>query len=465
MSAPRSRFAGLLRRWRPTLLTLAFLAVVGPPARPIWAQAAPTTLDFRSAVALARRGPSVATAELAVRAAQSKVDASFPTVTGNLQTGYSQSWSDASGVRSQRGGLAPFSLSATFNIVPYGPGFDARLDAERALAAAHLALDDAKRQATVDAARTYLQTLRTQQRIELDARAVTLAEASLQHARTLRDAGDATVASVADAALALTQARTALASDRLALATALADLSDRVDRTVAGVGGEPPTGHAPTDPSLNDALARRSDVRQAALALEAARRSYAAGIRSVLPSARASADLESGDGTTSWGAGIDYGTSTFQPSLQANITPGGSATSNGSTLQGTRLALALTITVPLDTSVGAALQGARLTIATAERALERTRQRAALNIASSERTLESATLQARLAAAQRDRAVEKADEAMRRRSLGLVATPELDRARLDADQADLAAFGTGDAVLLAKLELVQALGLDPMEVF
>ena len=465
MSAPRPRCACLLRRGHATLLALVFLTAVGLQVRPIWAQGAPATLDFRAAVARARQGPSVATAELAVRAAQAKLDASFPSVTANLQAGYSQSWSDASGVSSQRGGLEPFSLSATFNVVPYGPGFDARLDAERALAAARMALDDAKRQATVDAARTYLQALRTQQRIELDARAVTLAEASLQHTRTLRDAGDATVGSVADAELALTQARTALASDRLALATALADLSDRVDRTVAGVGGEPPAGHAPTDPSLDDALARRSDVRQAALSLEAARRSYAAGVRSVLPSARASADLESGDGTTSWGAGIGYRTSTFQPSLQANVTPGGATNSNGGTLQGTRLALGLTINVPLDAGMGAALEGARLTVATAERALERTRQRAALDIASAQRTLESAMLQARLAAAQRDRAVEKAGEAMRRQSLGLVAAPELDRVRLDADGAELAAFGTDDAVLLAKLELVRALGLDPMEVF
>lgn len=465
MSAPRSRFPGPVWRGHTTKRALAFLAVAGLQAFPIWAQGAPATLDFQAAVALARQGPSVAAAELAVRAAQAKLEASFPAVTGSLQTGLSQSWSDASSVSSPHGGLEPFSLSATFNVVPYGPGFDARLDAERALATARMALDDATRQATVDALRTYLQALRTQRRIELDTRAVILAEASARHARTLRDAGDATVAGVADAELALTQARTALASDRLALATALADLSDRVGRTVAGVAGEPPAGYTPSDSALDAALDRRSDVRQAALALEAAQRSYAAGVRSVLPSARASADLSSGDGSTSWGAGIAYGTSTFQPSLQANVTPGGSTASNGTTPQGTRVSLALTINVPLDTSVGAALEGARLTVAAAERELERTRQRAALAVASAKRTLESAALQARLATAQRDRATEKADEAARRLDLGLVAAPELDRARLDAEEADLAARGADDTVLLARLELVQALGLDPMEVF
>jgi len=465
MSARRPRFPGAVGGRHATRRALAFLAIAGLHALPVRAQAAPTTLDFGAAVALARQGPSVTAAELAVRGAQAKLAASFPAMTGSLQTGLSQSWSDASGVSSQRGGLEPFSLSATFNVVPYGPGFDARLDAERALATARMALDDTTRQATVDAVRAYLQALRTQRRIELDARAVALAEASAQHVRTLQDAGNATDASVADAAMALMQARIALASDRLALATALADLSDRVGRTVAGVAGEPPAGHAATGSTLDDALARRSDVRQAALALEAARRGYAAGVRSMVPSARASADLASGDGSTSWGAGIAYGTSTFQPSLQASVTPGGSTTSNGSTLQGTRLALALTINVPLDTSVGAALEGARLTVAAADRELERARQRAALAVASAERTLGSNTLQARLATAQRDRAAEKADEAARRLDLGLVATPELDRARLDADGADLVARAADDAVLLARLELAQALGLDPLEVF
>ena len=274
-----------------------------------------------------------------------------------------------------------------------------------------------------------------------------------------------TAGGVADAELALTQARTALVSDRLALATALAELSDLVGRAVGGVAGEPPDGRAPRASAPGDALGQRSDVRQAALALDAARRSYAAGVRSVLPSARASADLASGDGTTSWGAGLTYGTSTFQPGLQANVTPGDATASSTTTLQGTRLALTLTINVPLDTGVGAALEGARLTVAAAELDLERTRQRAALAVASAERALESAALQARLAAAQRERAAEKADEAGRRLQLGLVATPASDRVRLDADDADLAARAAGDAVLLARLELARALGHDPMEVF
>jgi outer membrane protein len=463
MSSPARRLPGVLRRAAPGVW--AVLAVVGLQALPTWAQGTPTTLDFPAALALARRGPNVTAAELAVQAARARLDASFPAVTGSLQAGVSQSWNDTGGTSARRGGLEPFSLSATFNVVPYGPAHDARLDAERALTTARLALDDAVRQATVDGARAYLQVLRLQRRIELDARGVALAAATAQHAHALQDTGDATAGSVADAELALTQARTALASDRLALATALADLSDLVGRAVGGVAGEPPAGRAPTASAPADALERRSDVREAALALDAARRAYAAGVRSALPSARASADLASGDGTTSWGAGVAYGTSTFQPSLQANVTPGDATASSTNALQGTRLALTLTISVPLDTSVGAALDGGRLTVAAAEHDLERTRQRAALAVASAERALESAALQARLAAAQHERAAEKAHEAARRLELGLVATPASDRARLDADDADVAARAAVDAVLLAKLELAQALGHDPMEVF
>ncbi|MEJ2291978.1 MAG: TolC family protein [Deinococcales bacterium] len=445
-------------------LSLLLLASVSGAA--VFAQSVAAPLGFSEALTLARRGPTVQTAELALQSAQAARDASFATVTGSLQGGYSQSWSDVSGSTAQRGGLEPFSLTATFNVVPFGPGFEARLDAERDVANARMALTDAERQAIIDTARAYLGTLRAQQQLELDRQAVDQATAVLTHVQAQRASGDATDAQVQDASLALEQARTTLATRRLTLQAGLAELSDLVGAAVASVDGEPPASHDPDGGTADDASTRRSDVQQAQLALDAARRGYAAGVRAVLPSARASADLQGGDGRTTWRAGIAYGTSTFQPTLQASLTPGDATTGDtSSTLDGTRFALSLSFDVPLDTSLGASLEAARLAVTSAERALARTRDQASLALAAAVRTLDTDRLTAELSASQRERARAKADEAQRRFDLGLLAWPDLEQARLDAAGADLDALRAGDAVLLDRLELARALGLDPLEVF
>lgn len=457
-----ARWRSRRRAGRFTLLALTLTVALAPAGQ---AQAAPS-LGFENALTLAREGPSVAAAQLAVRSAEAARDATFGTVSAELQAGVSQSWSDAAGVTASRGGLEPFSLTATFNVVPYGPAFDARLDAEADLESARLALQDAVRTATADVARSYLLALRGQQRLELDQQAVDLAEATLDHVRSQRVSGNASDDEVAAADLALAQASTTLASDRLALQGSLADLADLVGQPVGRVAGEPPPSHDPAEDDVTVALERRSDVRQSALALASSRRAYTTALRSALPSARATADLQGGDGATSWSTGVAYGTSTFQPSLQASVTPSGSTTSgNGTVLQGTRFALSIGVTVPLDTNLGPALRSASLSVASAEQRLQRSRAQAALDVAAAERVLRSAHLNADLALAQQRRARSSATQAATRFDLGLVARPALEQARLAAATADLDALSVRDTVLLGQLDLAIALGLDPMEVF
>lgn len=449
-------------RLASALLTgLAILPLASPT------RASAPTVSFTTALTQARQGPSVAAAELAAASARAARDASFGVVTGTLQGGYSQSWNDVSGVASQRGGLEPFSLSATFNVVPYGPGYDARLDAESALATAELDLADARHQATLDAAGAYLDALRSRQRVELDARALALATATLDHLREQRASGDASADAVEDAQLAVEQARTTLATERLTLSGALADLGDLTGHAVDAVQAEPPAGHDPPTTPLEAALERRSDVRAAALALESARRGYAASVRTVLPTIRASADLQGGDGTTRWSAGLSYGTSSFQPGMQASVTPAGSTTgdaSGSSVIDGTRFALSLALSVPIDTSLEPALQSAHLAVARAEARMQQVRRQASSEVAAARRALTSARLAAALAQAQDRRAADRASEGARRFQLGLIAEPELDQLRLDADVAAVDARTAADTVLLARLRLAQALGLDPSEV-
>lgn len=454
---------------RPALTAALAALVVGAwPAAPALAQAAtaaqPAALAFADALSLARGGPSVAVSRLAVEQAQAARDAGASPVSATLRGGYAYAWEDGPGGAGAAGRLQPFSLDATLNVVPYGPNFDNRQSAQRSLEAARTALQEAVYQATVDAATSYLQALRSQQRVTLDRAALAQAQGALEHVRAQRTAGDATQDALDAAELAALQAQTTLQTDELALQGQLAALSDLVGAPVTAVAGEPPAG---SDPAVDaDAAEQRSDVRSAAASVDAARQSYAAALRQVLPTASTSADLQAGDGTTSWSAGVGYGTATFQPTVSASVDPNaGASPSSGSALDGTRFAISVAMSVPLDAGMGAALRGARLALDAADQKLARARQLAGLAIASAQRTLTGAHLGVTLALSQRQHAEAQAARAQRRFDLGLIAERDLQLAQLDARRAALDAAAANDTLLIDRLELARAVGRDPMEVF
>lgn len=447
------------------LATSLALAMSASWRGPVRAQSAPAAIGFADALSLARTGPDVSLAQLGLSQAEAARNATFSAAIGTLQGGYSQRWTDAPGFASRRSGLAPFSLNATLNVVPYGPTYDARTSADRTVEAARMALQDAVSQATISAAQAYLQALRAGQRVTLDQIAVAQAQAALTHAASLRAAGDATDNDVATAQIALAQANTTLASDHLALQSALASLADLLGRPVSAVRGEPPASQDPTADGKAADVGLRSDVQQAGLALDASRQDYAAAARQALPTASASASLQGGDGSTTWNAGLGFDTSSFQPSLQASVTPGGSTLSTSTALNGTSFAVTLSLSIPLGTGVSPALSSAGLSVTAAQQKLDRTRAQAALAIGTARRTLQTARLGLDLAASQRDLAAAQAAQASQRLGLGLVARPTVDQADLAASQARLAWLGAQDAVLLDRMALAQALGLDPMEVF
>lgn len=458
--------ASLRSRVGPALAA-ALVAVACTPLAALAQTTTPTpsgVLGFADALSLARSGPAVGVARLAVEQAQAARDANAATVSATIRGGYAYAWEDSAGGTGAQGRLQPFSLDATLNVVPYGPSFDSRRSAQRALESARRTLQDAIYQATVDAATRYLQALRSQERVALDEAELAQAQRTLDHVRAQRDAGDANQDGVDAADLAVVQARITLQGDRLILQGQLADLSDLVGAPVTTVAGEPPTS---SDPIFGpEPTEQRSDVLSAMASLEAARQSYAATVRQALPTASTSADLQGGDGATTWSAGLGYGTANFQPTISANIDPtAGTSSGSGSALDGTRFAISVAVSVPIDAGMGAALESARLAVTGASQQLARTRQLAEMAITSAQRTLAGAHLGATLAVTQQQHAEAQADRARQRYDLGLIAEPDLQQAKLAARRAGLDAAAANDTLLIDRLELARSAGRDPMEVF
>lgn len=441
-------------------------------------------LGFEQVLSLARQGPSVQLAAMALQQAEARRDASFGNLSASLKVGYSVTVGERNGASANDASFDPINLAATLNVVPYGPVWDGYVSAERAVRGAQLSLEDSRRQATADAASAYLVVLRAQQQVDVDRSAAALAQANQEHVEALAVKGDANAAAVLAAQLAATQAQATSADDSLSLEAALAQLGEVIGQAVSAVEGEPPAVKAPARPpttgttgadqaradavpgpadaDLASALARRSDVIKAQFDVDSAEASRAANQRNVLPKASLSADVRGGDGTTSWSGGLGYDTGSFQPSLNASVSPGGSA---GSATNGTTLTLALGVTIPLDTATPPTLQANDLAVSAARARLTQVRDAATLAIRSAQRTLASRQRSADLARQQRRQRALLLEQAEKRFALGLVAQVDVDQAKIDLARSEIAASQADDAVLNARMNLALALGLDPVEVF
>jgi outer membrane protein TolC len=443
------------------------------------AQDTAARLDFRSALELAQQSPRVILAEGQYGQAHDEYLAAFASLSAELRAGYVQTLGQASPAGTEpstfsRGRIEPFTLSATLNVLPFGPAADGRARAEWRLTETEHALRDARQQATVDAARNYLAALRANQELELGEATVVLASLKLEAATVRAEAGAASPAQVLDAELTLSQAQNTLGMLIRQQAQALAALGVTLGTSVSSVHDQPRVsalllrchvdagGTNEANPSHTDLLKAHHAVLQAELALLDARRQAGVG-GSLSLSASTTGTSQSLSAT----ALID--TRTHQPALSLSYDPGlefgGESAPSGSRsgAASSSVALAVSVSIPLD--------GRSATkVTAAERSLQQALLQ--LNLAEQQVRLDSANLQLELDAAtaavhlnQQVLAARQAslETALQRLELGLI--PELDvlQARHNLESTELTLARAQDALLLAVLQQRRNLTLDSLE--
>lgn len=446
-----SRFA----RWM--LLALAGLA-----------QAAP--LDFNDALTLALAGPSLEVAGLQLALAQKQLEIAASPVTAELSGGYSATWGvlDAPGLpapqRLDERGFDPFALTAAFNVVPFGPRYDQVQRARLNVLRAEQALRDERARLALEVTRHFLGALRAEQQLVLAERQLALAEESLAATKVRQEAGAATSAQLLQAELAVRRALHEVAEAERAKAQALASLSLSVGSTVSAVAGDVPMVVAPATDDLGR-LAERGDVLAARLALAEAELTAAAALRDNLPSGSVSLSYLRQQGEQRLGVGAGFDTRGYQPSLSVTFDPSAAPTGNLPDAVASSVRLGISARIPLDSALPAALEAAALAVEQAALQLMLTIARAELELASRQRELAAAEAGLALSEALLAQSRQLAQETSARYELGLVSVLERDQAELGVLEAELATARARDAVLLARLALIIALALDPLEVF
>jgi outer membrane protein TolC len=411
-------------------------------------------------------GPDVRLARVQLAQAEASARIAGQVLSGSARTGVQVSGASAGADPDWEARLQPFTAQATLNVVPYGPSFDAAQRAREAAADARAAVHARALQASIAAAERWWAAERAERASLTAAERVAAAERARDATTVQVAAGTAGAADIADAELALVQARLDAAAADFDRSAALVDLSLLVGTSVEGV--EPRDGDAALladawlgdlslpDASLLDAAAAvservRSAERSLADAIEAADRAR----RDAGPSAALSVSgtMSGAAGRVGVGAGID--TRAYQPSLELSLDPFASAPA------GATASVSLSLTVPFASGRGATFERAdAAAIVEAER-LEQVRAQSRLELAATARAVDQASGQLRLALdrlALRELQVEAAEV---RAAAGVISPLDVERSRRDLADAELALDRALDTVRLAQARLDLALDRSP----
>lgn len=409
-------------------------------------------LSFDQVIELALQGPSVRLAELQLEQTREELAALSGLFSVNASAGYRRS------LREDSHNFNPITINATLNIIPYGPGFDAEVQAGQRLIQAELALGDARADVVVDATQRYATALRSSQEVTLAAAELAYARAVLEATSEQVDAGAAGPSQQLGAELTVREAEHRLSAAARALTGALEALGNLLGVEVSAVLGEPPTATLPVGIDPQARTGQRSDVLNAKLNLAQAERSVAAAIRDALPSGSLNLSYSSTENGQNLKLGAGFDTRSFQPNLGLSFDP------DVPGADGSSFSLEVSIQLTLDTGTPAALQAANLAVATARQRLEQVRSAAGLDIAERKRALADAEAALRLGQSRLELLQLDLEAAATRRELGLVGPLELTRAELDVKAARLGSSRARDSLTLSLLRYAQSLALDPLEV-
>lgn len=429
-------------------------------------------LSFSQALELSQQSPSVVLAQGQRDLAQKQLEVARGVLSGQFTAGYTQAWGEATSTLPtgdeettslDDGSFDAFSLSATLNVVPFGPKADTIQKAIWSLEQAELSLRDAQATALINTTQSYLTALRAAQEVELEQFSVEVATQELEANRVRRESGGATDQQVLQAEIALSQAQNDLSTAQRSNVQALAALSNQLGVAVEGVSGESPSATLPEGLDIENQILERTDVKQALIAVQEAELNAASTTREYLPSGSLTMTLAATDEQKQLSASAGYDTRSFQPNASLSYDPSFNQGAEGSS--NNSFSINLGATVPIETSLAPALEAARLSIEQSQNQAQQTQELARLEITNSQRQLDAARSALELSQQLVEQSQETYDTTKERFDLGLII--ELDV--LTADEAlresQLNFSRAQDSYLLALLHYLNSLAVNPLEVF
>lgn len=451
--------------WRLVLVLL--VALFGSVAANVW-----PALDADAVRRAVDHAPTVAIAAVQLERARVAAEAAGALVTGTLRTSAELAVRDGAIGAGQTEGwsvdVRAVTLSTDWNLVPYGPAYEAAERAGRAYEVAHAALAEARLQAALDVIEALASIGRATWRLEIEEVRMASMERELDAVIQQAEAGTLSSMHVADARLRVAQTEAALAVAQREVEVAIAALQRTFGSTPDELWTHPLSslaamseqvrGLTPASPlavepaTMVAAVARDARVAEAARAVDdaatgQARAEREAGV-SVSVTARAYSVGEAGRASL----GVGWDTRSYQPSAELSLDPSASgATQVGATMS-------LTVSLPIGPAVGDAVTAAALDQALA---IERWEQAVATADVALDAALASHDDALRELALAVERLALRSTQlaSLRlRAAAGAVAPLDLERAELDHLEQALAVLRMADQVWIARARLEARVG-------
>ncbi len=429
-----------------------------------WAQ----TLEFMQVLELSQQNPSVVLAQGQVDLAQKQLEIAQGLVSGQLSAGYTQTWGEATTTLGEvetttsldDGSFDAINLSATFNVIPFGPNADNIQKAKWSFEEAQRNLRDVQSDAVVITVDSYLKVLRAQETVGLQTFAVTLASQQLEAARVRRTAGAITEQQVLQAEIALSQAQNNLGESERFLVQNLATLSNQLGVKLDGVDAHIPEGILPAY-DLDLAIQNRSDVIKAKTAIQEAELTAESTKRQYLPSGSLDLTYASSNEDSRFSLSAGYDTQSYQPNLGLSYDPSTQTQVDSSS----SFSLTLGAKIPIETSIFPALEAARLSIEQSQMQASRVEELARLEVENTLRQLEAAKANLDLSLQLLSQSQQTYETIKERLELGVVTNLDALESEKALLEAQLNLDKAKDSYLLSLLQVAQSLAINLTEVF
>ena len=432
--------------------------------------AAQTPLTFQDALSLVDQSPRVVLAAGQLELAQEQLNVSASWLQTELASGYTRRSTRSSAADEASGegsGVDPITLSAVFNVVPYGPRYDQTRQQRFGVERAQATLRNERAEVAIDVTEQYQNALRAGQQISLSQAQLELRELLLEAERTRLGAGTATTGDVLEAEIAVQEALQDLLDAERNEVQAFAALTTTLGVAVSEVAGDLPTSSFEAEPS-EGLLELRSEITDARLGVAEAELTAASTLRENLPSGTLDTGFSSSTNSSTLQLGAQYslnGPNAYQPTLSFSIDPDTGVQELGPGQDAQSFSVGIGVRVPLDVALNDALDAARLNVEQSQLRLEQALTLARLEVSNQQAAVATAEANIDLAEqvlGQRQTTLQMTGE---RLELGLVSPLDVQQATVSVQEAELTLAQARDTLRLAHMRYAAALALEPLEVF
>ncbi|MCA9839930.1 MAG: TolC family protein [Trueperaceae bacterium] len=427
------------------------------------------TLD--RALGLALSSPSVKLADIQVENSRKQLAIASSLVSAELSTGYSVTTGELTAPSLEEdqsldeNSFDPIRLTASFNVIPYGPRYDSIEQAQARLEQSKLDFEDSKAQIVILVLEQYLSALRSSQEIEVDELALELAKVKLEASQVRFESGAVSASQLTQAQIDVQEAETTLTTSRLTYSQALLSLSNTLGISVSSVEQDRLVLSLPEKLDTEAQLLRRSDIQNALLNIAQAERDAAANLRENLPSGSVSLGFANTTETQNFNLSTTFDTNSYQPSLTASYDfDYGASVSFPVDGNSTTFNISLGLSIPLDTSLPDALELASLAIEQAKLNYQQTLETAKLTFTNAQQQISSLEANLEVTEEVTKQAREILEIASERYTLGLITPIDVLEAELNLKEQELRLARAEDNLLFAQLHYLNTLAIDLMEV-